>query len=181
MSTPWRVAVDALRGGRREKAGLALWDALQRLDAVDDEKLRRLLAGRLGNVCWKVGFDDLAFFALDVAIQLAEESGDIRALEDDRLTLGNVHFRLGNLAEAEAAWQLVLEAAVANSDDANAASAATNLGSLLVQEGHLTDACTLLECSLEHLEREPFPETELSTRFLLLQVLDVLGASSGRC
>jgi tetratricopeptide (TPR) repeat protein len=174
------MAVEALRGGRREEAGLSLWDALRGLDAVDDGDLRRSLAGRLGNACWRVGFDDIALFALDIAIELGEEAGDVRALENDRLTLGNVHSRLGNLAEAEAAWQLVHEAAAENGDDANAASAATNLGSLLAQEGHLADARALLERSLEHLEREPFPETELNTRFMLLQVLDALGASAAQ-
>lgn len=162
------------------RADPALWAALDGLEAVNDEDVRRVLASRLANACWHVGFDDLALFALDLAIELSEEAGDVSALESNRLTLGNVHFRLGNLAEAEAAWQVAYDAAVANGDYANAASAATNLGSLLAQETYLDAARTLLERSLEHLEQEPFPETELNTRFLLLQVLDSIGASAER-
>lgn len=174
------AAVEALRNGRREEAGLTLWGALQELDAVDGEDLRRSLAGRLGNACWQVGFDDLALFALDVAIELGENAGDVRSLGNDRLTLGNVHHRLGNLREAEAAFQLVEETAVANGDYANAASASTNRASILAQEGYLREASALLERSLDHLEREPFPETELNTRFLLLQLRGALGESPSR-
>jgi tetratricopeptide (TPR) repeat protein len=174
------AAVEALRNDRREEAGLLLWDALQGLDAVDDDDLRRSLAGRLGNVCWQVGFDDLALFALDVAIELGEQAGDARALENDRITLGNVHQRLGNLREAEAAFQLVEESAVPNGNYANAASVSTNLAGILAQEGYLADAAERLERSLEYVEREPFPDTELNTRFLLLQVLESMGESPAR-
>jgi tetratricopeptide (TPR) repeat protein len=173
-------AIEALRAGYREAAGLSLWHALQGLDTVHDEQLRRSLASRLGNMCWELGFDDLALFALDIAVELGEAAGDVVALENDRITLGNVHSRLGNLAEAETAWQVVHEAAVLNGDDANAAAAATNLGGLLAQEGYLAEAAALLECSLEYLQREPFPETELNTRFVLLQVLHAQGAQSER-
>ena len=64
-----------------------------------------------------------------------------------------------------------------NGDYADAASAATNLGSLFAREGDLVEAAALLEQSLAYLEREPFPDTELKTRFMLLQVLDVQGAA----
>jgi tetratricopeptide (TPR) repeat protein len=173
-------AVEALRDGDRKQAGLTLWGILGDLDRVDDDEVRHSLASRLANICWQLGFDDLALFALDVAIPLGEEIGDVRALENDRLTLGNVHSRLGNLAEAEAAWRLVHEAGILNGDFANAASAATNLGGQLAQEGYLAEASDLLQRSLEYLEREPFPETELNTRFLLLQLLDMQGADRSR-
>jgi tetratricopeptide (TPR) repeat protein len=173
-------AVEALRNGDREQAGLRLWGTLGELDGVDDDEVRRSLASQLANVCWLLGFDDLALFALDVAIPLGEELGDVRGLENDSLTLGNVQSRLGNLAEAEVAWRLVDEVGVLNGDFANAASAATNLGGQLAQEGYLAEAFDLLQRSLEYLEREPFAATELNTRFLLLQLLDMQGADHSR-
>ena len=173
-------AFAALQQGRREAAGLILWNALQALDAVGDDDERRSLAGRLGAVCLHAGFDDLALLALDVGIELHEAAGDIRALENDRMTVGTVHFRLGNLAAAESAWRRVHEDAVRNGDDANAASASTNLASLYAQEDRFADAADLLEQSLACLAREPFPETELNTRFLLFQVLAAQGAAPAR-
>jgi len=147
-------AIAALQEGRREAAGLILWHALRALDAVADDDERRSLAGRLGAVCRHTGFDDLALLALDVGIELHEAAGDIRALENDRMTVGTVHFRLGNLAAAESAWRRVRDDAVRNGDDANAASASTNLASLYAQEGRLPDAADLLEQSLACLARE---------------------------
>jgi tetratricopeptide (TPR) repeat protein len=173
-------AFEALNEGHREAAGLILWTALNELDAVADDGVRRTQAGRVANLCSYTGFDDLALFAFDAAIELHEAAGDVRALANDRLTLGNVHLRLGNLATAESAWRFAHEAAKANGDYANAASAATNLGSLFAQEGDLTEAAALLEQSLAYLEREPFPETELNTRFVLMQVLDAQGAARAR-
>jgi tetratricopeptide (TPR) repeat protein len=173
-------AFAALQDGRREAAGLILWHALQTLDAVGDDDERRSLAGRLGAVCLHVGFDDIALLALDAGIELHAAAGDVRALENDRMTVGTVHFRLGNVAAAESAWRRVHADAMRNGDDANAASASTNLASLYAQEGLLPDAADLLEQSLACLAREPFPETELNTRFMYCQVLAAQGAASAR-
>jgi tetratricopeptide (TPR) repeat protein len=98
--------------------------------------------------------------------------GDLPQITEDTLTYGNALKALGKNEDATKAFQNVLEMCLDAGNYANAASASTNLSFQALDRGEFDKAITLLNNSLEYLQREPFPETEANTRFALVQLME---------
>ena len=168
-------AIAAAQEGRRDEAGRALWGALKAAAAVADAGERRQCLRRTAQLAGALGFDDLALLAWEDAGRVAV-ADDAAADASDAIDCANVHFRLGNVAEAEKRFRQAIGDCVALGDFANAASASTNLAGILADAGDFGGARELLNASLDYVAREPFPDTELNTRLTLIQVLEALEA-----
>ena len=106
---------------------------------------------------------------------------DCRAAQDDTVKLTKmaaettyrvfIYVRLGVAEEASRAYRSALAIGLEQRHFANAASASTNLAVLLANSGQLDQAIELLKNSLEYLEKESFPDTEMNTRSALIQLL----------
>jgi tetratricopeptide (TPR) repeat protein len=174
------AGIAALRHGRKEEAGLHFWRALQCLYDVQDLKECRDLLSEIAEFFFDAGLDDLALMAVQDAMEADERLGLDRGLIKDCMTYANIHTRLENLEHAEAMYRSLLERSLKNGDYANAASASTNLAGILANNNYLKEAVKLLENSLEYLASEAFPDTEIKTRFMLIQVLELQNGDSGR-
>jgi tetratricopeptide (TPR) repeat protein len=160
--------IRAHNDGRPDDAGVHFWRALACIGDVPDPAERRSLYSEIAGVFSQGGFHDLALMAVEDALAIADRPAD-------RIAYANTHLRLGNRDEAEAAYRSILERCRAQGDFANAASAATNLATILADDGYHADAAGLLEESLGYLERVDFPDTEMNTRLALVQVLELAG------
>ena len=121
----------------------------------------------------RLGFPDLALMAAEDSVILDRELKLDRLLHQDLLAIGNAHLNLGNVGKAEACYREALDIAIGREDWANAASASTNLGNVAAQREDFPTAIEHYEKSLEYLAKEPFPDTEMNTRMMLLQVSEI--------
>jgi tetratricopeptide (TPR) repeat protein len=168
-----RAGVAAIRQGRKDEAGLYLLRALQYLDDVQDLRERRNLLSEVSEFFLSAGFEDLALMAVLDALEADKQLDFERGLVKDSMTYANIHTRLENLEQAGASYRSILDRCLKNGDYANAASASTNLAGILANENYLGEATQLLENSLEYLKVEDFRDTEINTRLMLIQVLEL--------
>lgn len=160
---------------RFDDAGLCFWQALTCLDKLPATKPRRDQTRTLAALFLKAGYEDLCLLASREAIRLDEALKDGKAIASDLIHYGNVHTNLGNIEEAKCTFKEVIDVCLGADNYADAASASTNLASLLVEGGDGKQAITLLVNSLKYLSKEPFPDTEFNTHATLIQVVDLYG------
>ncbi len=162
---------------RFDDAGLRFWQALTCLDKLPATKPRLDQTRALVTLFRKTAHEDLCLLALREAIRLEEALKDQKALACDLIQYGNVHDQLGNVEEAKCTFKYVVDRCLEAGDYANAASASTNLAGLLANDGDGKQAITLLANSLVYLaeSQEPFPDTELNTHVILIQVVHLYG------
>jgi tetratricopeptide (TPR) repeat protein len=168
-----QFGVAALQQGRKDTAGLHFLQALQYLDTVSDLSERRNLLSEISELFSKTGFEDLALMAVLDALDADKRLGLQQGLSKDYLTYANIHYRLGNLGQAEVIYRSLVDQCLKNSDYANAASASTNLAGILAHDNYLAEASHLLEKSLDYLKNVNFRNTEFNTRIMLIQILEL--------
>jgi len=168
-----KAGIAAMERGRQDEAGLHFLCALNCLDDVQDLRERRHLLSEASEFFLDAGFEDLALMAVLDALDADKKSGPERSLIKDSITYANINTRLGNLERAEASYRSILERCLKKGDYANAASASTNLAGILADDNYLEEATRLLENSLDYLKKEEFRDTEINTRLMLIQVLEV--------
>lgn len=168
-----QVGMDAMRHGRKDEAGVHFWRALAYVENVLDLKERRDLLSWLSNIFLGAGFEDLALMAVQDALEADNRLGNQRYQTSDSITYANIHHRLGNLRQAEKQNRWIIKSCLTSGDYSNAASASTNLAGILANDDYLEEADNLLEKSLEYLQKENFPDTEIKTRLLLVQILEL--------
>jgi tetratricopeptide (TPR) repeat protein len=167
--------IQALKERRPEQASADFAGALAAVANVPEAAGRRDETTALAQLFSRAGFADLAFLAYEDAIYLDKQLGLKPQLGLDLLEAGNATSQLGNEAEAEGYYRDALDILVAAKRFANAASASTNLGGSLANRGLVAEGIALLQQSLEYLAQAPFPDTELQTRFGLLQLYEHVG------
>jgi tetratricopeptide (TPR) repeat protein len=101
-------------------------------------------------------------------------------MAEDMLTVGNIHIYMENTAKAEACFTEALTLFRKRGNWANAASATTKLANIVANRGQMAKAIELLEESLNYLAKAPFEETEIQTRFALLQAMEFDGRDVDR-
>ena len=165
------IAMSMIREGRIN-AGVHFWRALVYLDSLKDLRMKRNELIIISNQLFsRMKFYDLSLFAVQSAIELDELLQDPRSLVNDMIDYGNINVNMGNNDLALDNYRRVIDICLGNNDFANAASASTNLGGILASMGKMLEAIPLLNQSIEYLKKAPFPETEINTRLLLINVL----------
>lgn len=163
----------AIKQGMKDEAGNHFWYALQQLDKVNNSTERRNLYSEISELLYNVGFEDLALMAVLEALDADAKMGLQRSFIKDSMTYANIHTRLGNLEESEAKYRAIMQSCLKNGDYGNAASASTNLAGILADENYLEEATQLLQNSLDYLKLEDFPDTEINTYLMLIQILEL--------
>jgi tetratricopeptide (TPR) repeat protein len=166
-----KKAVEALKQGDNDAASNHFWNALNCLADIEDDRVRRDELGPLSLYYMNLGLFDLTIIGAREAIAIDKKLGKHRQLAKDMITLGNAELKLGQVNEAAQHYKNVLQLSLDHDDYENAASASTNLASLLADKGHMQDAIELLRNSLEYLKKKAFPNTEKITRLMLIQAL----------
>jgi len=165
--------IEKVLAGRADEASVHFTNALDRVGQIVNDRVRRdelsLLAGAFDHC----GFPDLALMAAQQAIDLDKTLGLDALLASDMLALGNAHASMENTTKAEAAFRQALAVFIDQNNFGDAASATTNIAAIVANRGEMDDAIELLEKSLGYLEQSPFDETEIQTRFALLQALEI--------
>jgi len=165
--------IDQMKLGRRDKAAVQFEAALNAVEAIDAERVRRDEISVLATLFANYGFNDLALMAAEEAVDLDRSLGLESELTGDLLALGNAHTNLENNSKAEAVFREALSISVRLKRWADAASATTNLAGMAANSGQLKQAGEMLQTSLDYLKRDHFDETEINTRITLLQVLEL--------
>ena len=159
--------------GRADEASVHFTNALDRVGLIVNDRARRDELSLLAGMFDQVGFPDLALMAAQQAIDLDKTLGLDALLALDMLALGNAHASMENTTKAEAAFRQALAVFIDRNDLADAASATTNIAAIVANRGEMDDAIGLLNKSLGYLEQSPFDETEIQTRFALMQALEI--------
>jgi tetratricopeptide (TPR) repeat protein len=162
------------RGIEKSKASQHFMNALDISASIQDQRLKQQQLSMLSIICSTNGFFDIALMAVQDALDIDTALNDNKSLVSDYLTLGNVNSSLGKPQEAENIYRKALKIALDNHIYTDAASASTNIAMIVGNQNKLAEANTLLNNSLEYLKKAPFPETELITRFTLIQILGLL-------
>jgi len=166
-----REGMEALGRGNPDAASKHFWNAMDCLADVQDDRRRRDELGPLAIYYVALELYDLALIGAHDAIVLDKKLGQPRQLAEDIVTLGNANMRLGKMDEATENYTEALQLCLDNGDYDNAASASTNLASILANQDKMREATTLLRNSLDYLTKKPHPNTEKITRMTLIQVL----------
>lgn len=165
--------IAALRQGRRDQAAAHFDDALALCDDLQPPLARRRELATLSGLFQQTGFGDLALVAAQDALEIVRNEGRTDLLGGDLIAVGNAHITLGNIAAAIELFEEAKKLAVTHERWGDAASASTNIAGIVFNEGAQERAFTLLQQSLEFLAREPFEHTEIQTRFMLMQMLEI--------
>ncbi len=163
--------VEALNRKDMDKASDHFWKALDYLEDIQDDRMRRDELGPLALYYVNLGLLDLAVMGAREAIALDKKLGDIRHQAEDIVTLGNANMQLGKLDEAVRNYREALQLCLENGDFDNAASASTNLAGIIANQNKMPEAITLLRNSLGYLQKKAHPDTEKITRLTLVQAL----------
>ena len=166
--------IRAFEGNHRDRCISFLQRAADRLDEITDTKDRREMYSQLGTLFIQVNAPERALLAAQEAVALDRELGDRNLEGQDILLCGTAIGTLGNVAGALAAYREAREIFIEDENWANAASATTNIAVIIGQED-IDQGINLLEESLTYLERQAFPDTEVTTRIALIQALEVAG------
>jgi tetratricopeptide (TPR) repeat protein len=165
------IAVGIIRTGRLD-AGAHFWRALEYLDNIKDLPTRRKQLIHISTELFNgFMFYDLSLFAVQSAIEIDKILQDQRTLVADIIAYGNINMNMGNNDLAADNYRKAIDICLKNKDYADAASASTNLAGILASNGKMLEAIPLLYQSIEFLRKDPFPETEINTRLLLINVL----------
>lgn len=168
------AGLDAVGANDVDQASVHFAAVLDLCEDIADDTTRRneyaLLAGLL-----EARFPDMALTAAEEAVELDRDLGLDNKLPQDLIAVGNAHLNMQNTPQAEALYRQALDILLQQDDFANAASANTNLGSIVAGRGDLPGAMQIFETSLGYLARNPFEHTEVQTRFALLQVYEFEG------
>lgn len=169
------AGITALKQGKRDKAGSHFNEALEHFESIEDDCERGMELSVFAQLVCRMGFWDLALMAAQTALEIHERSHQIREVEGDLITCGNVHSNLNNIEEALSFYRHALELCLANGHLDNGASAGTNLAGLLFNQGEMSQAIDLLYLSLDYVRRQNIPSTEIITRLMLTQGLEIKG------
>ena len=172
--------IEAVKRRRADQAGLHFNNALNLAEDLEDERTRRDEISVLSDLFEQCGFPYLALMAAEEAVELDRSLGLDELMGGDIIGVGNAHMRMENTVKAEACFQEALAMFLKRADWADAASATTNLASVAANRGEMAKAIELLEESLEYLAKEPFEDTEIQTRFALLQTMELDGRHADR-
>lgn len=172
LRTEANRGIEAVKNRLADQASLYFNNALNLAEDLQDERMRRDETSTLSTLFEHCGFPDLALMAAEEAVELDRTLGLDDLLGEDIIAVGSAHVRLKNTAKAEQCFREGLEMFLKRRDWANAASANTNLAGLVADRGEMAKAIELLEASLGYLAKEPFDDTELQTRFALLQAME---------
>lgn len=164
--------IEALNVRDRDRAIDHFQRALDGLDGVADLKSRRDEFAKMAMLFCQLDVADLGLLAAREAVAIDEQLNDRNLLGQDILLCGTAMGTLGNLAAAEQAYRDGRQIFIEDENWANAASATTNIAILVGQED-IKQGIELLEESLVYLERQEFPDTEITTRIALIQALVV--------
>lgn len=165
--------ISAAQNQQMEQAGILFTKAFNRTEELEDDRTRRDEVSVLSSVFENCGFFDLALQAAEEAVDLDYDLGLTNLMAQDIIAVGNAHLNLENTAQAEEHYNKALKIFLDEDDLGNAASANTNLAGIIANRGDIPQAIELLKKSLEYLAKQPFPETETSTRFALLQTMEI--------
>lgn len=164
----------ARHNGRVRDADRLFRKALAEFAKVPDPAQRRAVLGQAALTFESTGDHELALTALQGSLSLDEELQDHRHLAEDLLTLGNLRAQLGQLDEAQAAYERAVAICVQHGHLDHAATANTNLAILLANSQRLPQAIAALRQSLAYLLDHPqrVPAIEIHTRLALIQAVD---------
>lgn len=163
---------EALQRHKADQAAVFFIRALIRAEDLEDNCTRRDEFSGLSSAFEKCGFPDLALMAAEDAVDIDIELGMTDLMVSDIIAVGNAHLKMDNTAQSEKCYREALQISLEQGNFANAASANTNLASIIANRGDIPGAIALLENSLEYLAKQPFDPTEIQTRFALLQALE---------
>jgi len=169
------AGIEALKKRHPDQASVHFNSALELAEDVADARTRRDEVAVLSTLFERCGFPDLALMAAEEAVELDRSLKLDGLLGQDIIAVGNAHLKLENVAKAEGCFKEALETFVKRGDWANAASANTNMAAIVANQGKMGKAITLLEASLAYLAEAPFPDTEMQTRFALMQAMEFEG------
>lgn len=175
-----RQGIRSVQQGQSEIAGLHFLSALEQFDGVVPLDVRREELSVAAEVMLGAGFEDLALMAVLDALNLDDSLNLPDSLRNDRITCANIHVGLKNIEQAEEMYETILEECLKASDYSNAASASTNLASILADEQYYQEALQLIEKSLSYVKVQPFPDTELKTLLMKIQILEHLQGQAER-
>jgi tetratricopeptide (TPR) repeat protein len=166
------AGVEAMKMGNRQKAGEHFWKALNHLDDIEDLSERRGYLAAISQLFSQTEFPDLALAASQDAVEIDEQREDMRNLTNDLLDVGNAQMNMNNWDEALKNYERALKTCLEKKYYDNAASASTNLGSIFWNRDENDKAIKMMNDSLKYLKKEPNPETEITTRVYLLNMLE---------
>lgn len=170
------AGIAALERDRVDEARILFGKALDLADDIEDTRTRRDELSVLSELLVN-RFPDLALGAAEDSVELDRELGLDRLLPQDMIGVGNAQRFLKNTGEAEALYRQALAILLERGDLANAASANTNLATMVAERNEFAEAIAICETSLEYLAKQPFDNTEMQTRFTLLQLYEFEEAS----
>ncbi len=164
--------IEAIQAGDGNLAVNELQTAFDRLGDVADRKSRRDKYALLGTLFIRLQAGERALAAARAAVELDEALGDRNLLGQDILMCGTAIGTLGNHEGAVAAYRDARRIFLEDENWANAASATTNIA-IIEGQNDIDAGIEMLEESLGYLARQPFPDTEITTRIALVQALVV--------
>lgn len=167
------AGLEAMEQKRRDEAVVHFNTALDHYEAIQDDAERCTELGTFALLLDQAGFPDLALIASQEAVELDEQLGNLRHMAEDMVTCGNAQLHMGNTDEALSLYRQALDVCVANGDLDNAASASTNIAVIIGNQGEMDEAIRMMYQSLDYLNRQPLPATEIVTRIALTQALEM--------
>lgn len=163
----------ALQDKRNEYTSLYFNNALNRTEDINDERLRWEKFAAFSTLFNNYGFPDLALQAGKEAVILSSKLGKVSSVAQDIIAIGNAHLSMENRIKAEECYNQALSYFLEEGDYANAASAITNIAIIYTQREENKKAINFLEKSIEYLSKKPFPQTEINTRVMLMQLQEI--------
>jgi tetratricopeptide (TPR) repeat protein len=166
---------DALVRGDRLRAELCFSRAIGLIEDIDEPQARRNEYAAIGFILARSALPYLAVQVAREALALDRQLGNnVGALIADMLTYGTALGHLEQTSEAADVFQKLLDLCLEHRRYGDAASASTNLGAILCKLGDTEKARQHFKKSLEYLQEEEFPETEILTRINLLGLYEHL-------
>ena len=149
--------------------------ALRTATTLEDTE-RREACLAVGDLSGKAGFIDLLLGSFNELLRIDEARGHGQQLAAGLLEYSGIYMQLENFELSDHYNQRALDLALAGDYMAEAASASTNLANAAMRREDFAAAVPRLRQSLEYLrDCDDCQRTEMITRALLLQALDILG------
>jgi len=166
------LAIELFNQNNRTEAGTHLNNALELYESIEDKNERAKKLGGFAILTDKLQFPDIGLMAIIQAIELYEELGEKRRTVSCHIAKANLELHLGSEDQALSSYRDLLKMCIKEGFFSDAASASTNIAGMIGNRGEVDEAIEMLFQSIEYLKKDPFPDTEITTRMALIQFLE---------
>ena len=166
------LAIELVKQNNRAEAGTHLNNALELYESIEDKHERATELEIFALLADHLQFPDIGLMAINDAIELWAELGDKRKTVEGHIEKANLEVQLGSEDQALSSYRDSLQLCIKEGFFSNAASVSTNIAGIIGNRGKIDEALEMLFQSIEYLKKAPFPDTEITTRMALIQLLE---------